>query len=131
MKNKKEEKVVSPLGRVEPEFKFDVGTVIFVFIGGLISWLNMLLIFNTMEVWAFLSIIFIASIPGVIIACKNRYWGYGFMLGYSFTGIPFAFFFDIFIGLYVFFVALCILIIMWLIFWKIWRSLSSIKREIE
>ena len=131
MQNNKNKKSVSPLGRAEPEFEFDIVTIIFTLIGGIISWLNMLLILAFMEVWAFLSIIFISSIPGVIIAYKNRYWGYGFMLGYSIGGIPFAIFLDPFIGFYVFFVALCILVIMWLIFWKIWRSLSAIKSASE
>ena len=131
MQNNKNEKSVSPLGRADPEFKFDISTIIFTLIGGIISWLNMLLILAFMAVWAFLSIIFISSIPGVIIAYKNRYWGYGFMLGYSIVGIPFAIFLDPFIGFYVFFVALCILAIMWLIFWKIWRSLSAIKSASE
>lgn len=131
MQNNKNGKSVSPLGRADPEFKFDISTIIFTLIGGIISWLNMLLILAFMAVWAFLSIIFISSIPGVIIAYKNRYWGYGFMLGYSIVGIPFAIFLDPFIGFYVFFVALCILAIMWLIFWKIWRSLSAIKSASE
>ena len=131
MQNNKNKKSVSPLGRADPELKFDIITIIFSLIGGIISWLNMLLILAFMQVWAFLSIIFISSIPGVIIAYKNRYWGYGFMLGYSIVGIPFAIFLDPFIGFYVFFVALCILAIMWLIFWKIWRSLSAIKSASE
>ncbi|MFX1394509.1 MAG: hypothetical protein ACFFAH_13165 [Promethearchaeota archaeon] len=126
---KKKEKEISPLGRVEPEFKFDIVTIAFFLIGSIISWLNMLLILASMEVWAFLSIIFISSIPGVIIAYKNRYWGYGFMVGYSIAGIPFMIFVDLFIGGYVFATALFIFIIMWLVFWKTWRSLSAIKRE--
>lgn len=131
MQNNKHEKSVSPLGRAEPEFKIDIGTIVFGLIGGLISWLNMLLILAFMAVWAFLSIIFIASVPGVLIGCKNRYWGYAFMIGFSVAGIPFSIFFDIFIGGYVFFTALFILIIMWLVFWKTWRSLSTIKRDGE
>ena len=131
MADKRKEKEISPLGRVEPEFKFDVGTVVFFFIGSVISWLNMLLIFAFMEVWAFLSIIFISSIPGIIVAYKNRYWGYGFMFGYSIAGIPFMIFVDLFIGGYVFATALFIFIIMWLVFWKTWRSLSAIKKESE
>ena len=129
MQNNKDEKTVSPLGRVEPEFKFNIVTVVFFFIGLVISWLIMLLILIYMEIWTFLSIIFISSIPGVIIAYKNRYWGYGFMFGYSIAGIPFMIFVDPFIGGYVFATALFIFIIMWLLFWKTWRSLSAIKKE--
>jgi len=129
MVDKKKEKEISPLGRVEPEFKVDIGTIAFFLIGSIISWLNMLLILASMEIWAFLSIIFISSIPGVIIAYKNRYWGYGFMIGYSIAGIPFMIFVDLFIGGYVFATALFIFIIMWLVFWKTWRSLSAIKKE--
>ena len=97
--NNKKEKIVSPLGKEEPEFKLDIGTFVFIFIGFVISWINMLIILSFMEVWAFLSIIFIASIPGVIIAYKNRYWGYGFMFGFSLAGIPFMIFIDLIITL--------------------------------
>ena len=127
MENKNGTKAVNPLGKPEPEFKLDVLTFIFAIVGGIISWLNMLLILNYMEVWAYLSIIFVSSVPGVIIAYKNRYWGYGFMLGFAIAGIPFSFILDLFIGWYTFFTALFIFIIMWLLFWRAWRSLSSIK----
>ncbi len=127
MQNKDKEKTVSPLGKVEPEFKFDVGTVVFMIIGSIVSWLNMLVIYASMEIIAYLSIIFTTSIPGVIIAYKNRYWGYGYMLGFSLAGLPFMIFVDLFVGGYVFATALFIFVIMWLAFWKIWRSLSKIS----
>jgi hypothetical protein len=47
------------------------------------------------------------------------------------AGIPFMIFVDLFIGGYVFATALFIFIIMWLVFWKTWRSLSAIKKESE
>ena len=131
MQDKKKDKAISPLGKIEPEFKLDIGTVVFFFIGGVISWVNMLLILAYMEIWSFLSIIFISSVPGVIIGCKNRYWGYGFMFGFSMAGIPFMIFVDPFIGGYIFATALFIFIIMLLLFWKTWRSLSTLKRENE
>ncbi|HEY0089217.1 MAG TPA: hypothetical protein VGB37_10250 [Candidatus Lokiarchaeia archaeon] len=126
MENKNGEKTINPLGKTEPEFKLDVLTFIFAIVGGIISWFNMLLILNYMEVWAYLSIIFVSSVPGVIIAYKNRYWGYGFMFGFAIAGIPFMII-DLFIGGYTFATTLFIFIIMWLLFWKAWRSLSSIK----
>ena len=113
------------VGREEPEFKFDVGTILFIITGFIVSWINMVIIFNLRTIPSYLSIIFTTSIPGIIIALKNRYWGYGFMFGFSIAGIPFSFI-DIFIGGYVFASSLFIFIIMWLIFWKAWRSLSSI-----
>ena len=114
------------VGRPEPEFKFDVGTVIFFIIGFISSWINMLIIYDSMQVAAYLSIIFTTMIPGIIIAVKNRFWGYGYMFGFAIAGIPFYIAVDIFIGGYTFATALFLFIIMWLVFWKTWRSLGSI-----
>ncbi|MFX0024742.1 MAG: hypothetical protein ACFE9S_20710 [Candidatus Hermodarchaeota archaeon] len=125
MKNMKKNQTV---GRPEPEFKFDIGTVVFIVIGFAISWINMLIILDSMEIWSYLSIIFTTIIPGVVIALKNRYWGYGYIFGFSGAGIPFLILMDPFIGGYTFVTALLIFIILWLIFWKAWRSLSSIKK---
>ncbi|TFG25815.1 MAG: hypothetical protein EU532_11295 [Promethearchaeota archaeon] len=135
----KEEKKVNPLGRQDPEFKFDIGTAIFIGIGVLISWINMLLILNYQlqnvpsitKIMAYLSIIFTIIIPGVIIGIKNRFWGYGYILGFSIAGIPFLIMVDLFIGGYTFVTALFIFIIMWLIFWKVWRSISKINTSSE
>lgn len=129
MQDKGNKNVVNPLGKSEPEFKFDVGTVIFILIGAIVSWLNMLLIASIMEIWAYLTVIVISSIPGTLIALKNRFWGYGYMFGFTIAGIPFAFIVDIFVGWYTFFTTLFIFTIMWLIFWKTWRALSTIKRS--
>jgi hypothetical protein len=137
MQNKSTKRVVSPLGIEEPEFKFDLGTVIFIIIGVIISWINMLIILDyqlgnyssLLKILAYLSIIFTTIIPGVIIALRNRYWAYGYMCGFSISGIPFMILVDLFIGGYTFATALFLFIIMWLIFWKVWRSLSSIKSE--
>ncbi|MFX1316190.1 MAG: hypothetical protein ACFE9T_10025 [Promethearchaeota archaeon] len=116
------------VGRPEPEFTFDIGTVICIILGFVVSWVNMLVIFDSMEIWSYLSIIFTTILPGVLIALKNRYWGYGYMMGFSVAGIPFMFLIDLFIGGYTFTTALLIFIILWLIFWKAWRSLSAIKK---
>jgi len=128
MSNNSNEQTV---GRLEPEFTFDIGTVIFLIIGFIVSWINMLLILNSMQVWAYLTIIFTTLIPGIIISVKNRFWGYGYMLGFACAGIPFSFFKppfgDLFIGWYTFATTIFIFIIMWLVFWKTWRSLSAIK----
>jgi len=125
MENSKKKQTV---GRTEPEFKFDLGTVVCIIIGFVISWINMLVIYDSMEIWSYLSIIFTSIIPGVLIALKNRYWGYGYIFGFSVAGIPFLILIDLFIGGYTFVTALLIFIILWLIFWKAWRSLSSIKK---
>jgi len=125
MENMKKKQTV---GKSEPEFKFDIGTVVFIIIGFAVSWINMLVILDSMEIWSYLSIIFTSIIPGVLIALKNRYWGYGYMFGFSGAGIPFLILIDLFIGGYTVVTALLIFIILWLIFWKAWRSLSSIKK---
>ena len=98
----------------------------FIIIGFIVSWVNMLLILNVMEIWAYLSIIFVVMIPGIIIAVKNRYWGYGYVFGFTIAGIPFLTI-DLFIGGYTFAVSLFLFIIMWLVFWKTWRTLSGIR----
>jgi len=116
------------VGRPEPEFKIDFVTIIWTIIGFIVSWTNMLIILDSMEIWAYLSIIFTVIIPTVIIGLKNRYWSYGYMLGFSIAGIPFLFIMDPFIGGYTFATSLFIFIILWIIFWKTWRSLSSIKQ---
>jgi hypothetical protein len=128
---------INPLGKEDPEFKIDIGTIIFTLIGSLVSWINMLMILvyqlgeyeSIVKIMAYLSIMFTIIIPGVIIGLKNRFWGYGFILGFAFAGIPFMFVMDLFIGGYTFVTALFIFIIIWLIFWKVWRSLAMIKRK--
>ncbi|NHJ24440.1 MAG: hypothetical protein EAX89_07695 [Candidatus Lokiarchaeota archaeon] len=129
MTKKKNEQTV---GRPEPEFKIDIFTFLFAAIGFVISWVNMILIFNASpeyEILAFLSIILTTMIPGVIIAIKNRYWGYGYLIGFCIAGIPFSLMIDGFIGGYTFFTTIFIFIILWLIFWKTWRTLSAIKTQ--
>ncbi|MFX0075931.1 MAG: hypothetical protein ACFE96_10845 [Candidatus Hermodarchaeota archaeon] len=112
----------------EPNLNF--WTFVFACIGFIASWANMVFILDapqTIEVLAFLSIILTTMIPGVIIALINRYWGYGYLLGFGIAGIPFLIMVDLFIGGYTFATTIFIFIILWLIFWKAWRSLSSIK----
>ncbi len=123
MRKKQEKQTV---GKEEPEFRIDLFTFLFLVIGGITSWINMLIILNSMTIPSYLSIIFTTLIPGIIIGVINRYWGYGYMIGFAGAGIPFIYI-DIFIGGYVFATALFLFIIMWLIIWKAWRSLSSIK----
>ncbi|MFX1417329.1 MAG: hypothetical protein ACFE9N_00245 [Promethearchaeota archaeon] len=119
------------VGRPEPEFRIDFITVIWVIVGFIVSWINMWIISESMEIWSYLTIIFTTIIPTVIIGLKNRYWGYGYILGFAIAGIPFLFIIDLFIGGYTFATSLFIFIILWLIFWKAWRSLSSIKQVQE
>ncbi len=116
------------VGRPEPEFKFGIGTVIWIIIGFVVSWVNMLIILDSMQIWSYLSIIFTSIIPCVIIALKDRFWGYGYIFGFAIAGIPFLIIVDLFIGGYVFATSSFIFTILWLIFWKGWRSLSSIRR---
>lgn len=128
MSDKMEEQTV---GRPEPEFKFDFITIIWIIVGFIASWVNMLMILELMEIWSYLTIIFTTIVPTVIIGLKNRYWGYGYLFGFSIAGVPFLFIVDLFIGGYTFATSLFIFIILWLIFWKAWRSLSSIKQVKE
>jgi len=117
-------------GKAEKDLSINVWTFSFVLIGFVASWVNMAYIQNaprSIEVLAFLSIIFTTMIPGIIIALVNRYWGYGYLIGFASAGIPFLIIVDLFIGGYTFATTLFIFIILWLIFWKAWRSLSSIR----
>ncbi len=125
------------IGREEPEFKIDVVTVVFFAIGFIISWINMLVILSVVvesnyspsAIPAYFSVIFTTTVPGIIISLKNRFWGYGYMLGFSSAGIPFIIFVDAFIGGYTLATSFFLFVIMWLVFWKVWRSLSGIKTE--
>ena len=56
------------VGRDEEELKFDIRTVVFIVIGCLVSWVNMLIILNLMTIPSYLSVIFTTSIPGIIIS---------------------------------------------------------------
>jgi len=119
-------------GRVkaEQDLSINLRTLLFVIIGFIASWVNMTFIQDapsSIEVLAFLSIIFTTMIPGIIISLVNRYWGYGYLIGFASAGIPFLIIVDLFIGGYTFATTIFIFIILWLIFWKAWRSLSSIK----
>lgn len=114
----------------EPDFKVDYKTLLWSIVGFVISWFNMVIIHESprsVEVLAFLSIIFTTFIPAIIISLKNRYWGYGYMIGFSIAGIIFMIVMDPFIGGYTFVTALFIFIIMLLIFWKTWRTISEIS----
>ena len=133
--NVKDEKQTGMRERTENKLKLDIWTLIFAAIGFVASWFNMIFILDaprTVEVLAFLSIILTTMIPGIVIALINRYWGYGYLLGFAIAGIPFLIMVDLFIGGYTFATTVFIFIILWLIFWKAWRSLSSIKaRDIK
>ena len=116
--------------KAEKDLSINVWTLLFVVIGFVASWVNMTFIQDaprSIEVLAFLSIIFTTMIPGIVIALVNRYWGYGYLIGFAIAGIPFLIIVDLFIGGYTFATTLFIFIILWLIFWKAWRSLSSIR----
>ena len=116
--------------KAEQDLSFNLWTLLFLIIGFIASWVNMTFIQDapsSIEVLAFLSIIFTTMIPGIIISLVNRYWGYGYLIGFASAGIPFLIIVDLFIGGYTFATTIFIFIILWLIFWKAWRSLSSIK----
>lgn len=121
---------LSPNEKNDPNLKLDYKTLLFFLIGFGISWINMELINiapASIEVIAFLSIIGTTFIPAIIISLKHRYWAYGYMFGFASAGIPYLILKDIFIGGYTLATAFFIFLIMWLIFWKTWRTLSAIK----
>lgn len=107
----------------------DFFLVLFFIIGFVVSNINMYIILLSMEVWAYLLIIFLIIIPAIIIGLRLRIWSYGYMIGYSTAGILGIFLYDLFIGAYTVAVSIFIFIILWLIFFKTWRSISKIKVE--
>jgi len=119
----------------EPEFELDIVTGVFFVIGFISSWINMILIMDAqttnlhpqLKIFMYFTIIFTTIIPTIGIGLINRLWGYGYILGFASAGIPFIFIIDLFIGAYTFATTLFIFIILWIIFWKAWRSLKSIK----
>jgi hypothetical protein len=77
--------------KAEKDLSINVWTLLFVVIGFVASWVNMTFIQDaprSIEVLAFLSIIFTTMIPGIVIALINRYWGYGYLIGFAIAGIP-------------------------------------------
>lgn len=118
-----------------PEFELDIKIGVFGIIGFIASWINMILIYEAqgwniheqLKIFSYLTIIFTTIIPTIGIGLINRLWGYGYILGFAFAGIPFVFIIDLFIGAYTFATTLFIFTILWIIFWKAWRSLKSIK----
>ena len=128
MSRKRKEQTV---GRPEPEFKFTIYTAIWIIIGFISSWINMVIILDSMQIWSYLTVIFTTIVPGVVIGLKDRYWGYGYMGGFAIAGIPFLILVDLFVGGYVFATTLFIFIIVMLIFWLGWRSIGAIKRVEE
>ena len=126
--------VISPSKKVEPNLKFEYKAIIFAIIGFIVSWINMEFINIAptsveMQALAFLSVILTTFVPAIIISLINRYWAYGYMIGFALAGIPYFIFKDVFIGGYTLATALFIFLIMWLIFWKTWRTLSAIKTQ--
>jgi len=111
------------------KFRNDLFLVFYCIIGFVVSNINMYIIVLSMEVWAYLLIIFLIIIPAIIIGLRLRIWSYGYMIGYSTAGILGIFIYDPFIGSYTTVVSIFIFIILWLIFFKTWRSISKIKVE--
>lgn len=111
------------------KFRNNLFLVFYCIIGFVVSNINMYIIVLSMEVWAYLLIIFLIIIPAIIIGLKVRDWAYGYMIGYSTAGILGIFIYDLFIGAYTVAVSILIFIILWLIFFKTWRSISKIKVE--
>ncbi len=111
------------------KFRNDFFLVFYYITGFVISNINMYIIVLSMEVWAYLLIIFLIIIPAIIIGLRLRIWSYGYMIGYSTAGILGIFIYDLFIGAYTVAVSIFIFVILWLIFFKTWRSISKIKVE--
>lgn len=96
-------------------------------VGFVVSVVDQIVIQGSMEIWAYLLIIFLIIIPGVAIGLVVRRYGYAYILGFLAGGFVGVFTIDAYIGWTSFFSALFIFLIIWLIFWKIWRSIASVQ----
>ncbi len=84
--------------------------------------------FLNIKVWAYLIIIFLIIIPAVLVGYfLDRENGYAYIFGYIIGGLVGMFTIDLFIGGTSFFSALLIFIVIYLIFWKIWRTIDRVR----
>ena len=82
---------------------------------------------TTIGIWGFFIVPFLFLIPAIIFSNMKRSRGYGFVIGYVVGGLIGAVIWDIFIGIYTASVAAILFLIVYFIFWKIWRSFTKFK----
>lgn len=75
--------------------------------------------------WGFFIVPFLFTIPAIIFSNMKRARGYGFVIGYMSGGIIGSIIWDLFLGIYTSAVAGILFLIMYFIFWKIWRSFTK------
>ncbi|GAB4306447.1 MAG: hypothetical protein Kow0069_03200 [Promethearchaeota archaeon] len=110
-----------------PAAPIDSRALGFALLGFLVSMLDQWVIQGSMEVWAYLLIIFLIIIPGVGVGLVRRVDGYAYVLGFLVGGLMGAFTIDPFIGWTTFVSAALIFTIIWLVFWRIWRSIAWVR----
>lgn len=106
---------------------------LFALIGIAVCAFNVWITINTRDeqnmwwIWSYLIIIFLVLIPDIIFAVSKRARGYGYIIGYLIGGAYELIFGDPFIGGYFIVVTIFLFLIVYLIFWKVWRSFSKFK----
>ena len=75
--------------------------------------------------WGFFIVPFLFTIPAIIFSNMKRARGYGFVIGYMSGAIIGSIIWDLFLGIYTSAVAGILFLIMYFIFWKIWRSFTK------
>jgi len=75
-------------------------------------------------IWSFFIVPFLFLIPAIIFSNMKRARGYGYVIGYV-TGGLIGIIWDPFIGIYTATVAGILFLIVYFIFWKIWRSFTK------
>ncbi|MHA1821336.1 MAG: hypothetical protein ACTSU2_08285 [Promethearchaeota archaeon] len=78
-------------------------------------------------IWRYLIIIFTVMIPAIYVSVLKRIRGYTYIVGYLLGGLIELLFGDPFIGGYNIVVTLFLFLIIYLIFWKVWRSVAKVK----
>jgi hypothetical protein len=82
---------------------------------------------SALVIWGFFIVPFLFAIPAIIFSNMKRSRGYAYVLGYAAGGLTGAFIWDIFLGIYNSAVAGILFLIIYFIFWKIWRSFTKFK----
>ena len=130
----------------KPVYPYDwlLFIVIGILLGAFNVWLNWYMYFCTAEVcesfiwdpnvtandsrlgyWGFFIVPFLFTIPAIIISNTKRVRGYAFVIGYM-TGGLIGMIWNPYLGIYNACVAGILFLIMYFIFWKIWRSVTKL-----
>jgi hypothetical protein len=147
------QKAIDPRERdknAKPTYWYDwVGYILIgIFLGAFNVWLNWYMYFCTssegcatlfwdttvsandsrLGYWGFFIVPFLFTIPAIIFSNMKRVRGYGYVIGYVSGGLI-GMIWNPYLGVYTSSVAAILFLIIYFIFWKIWRSFTNFKIE--